>query len=185
MQLLAIDFETGTEEIASACAVGLVLGDEHRIEREFYSLVRPPRHAGWVSEIHHITWEDVADQPSFAELWPEMAPFFDAAEVLIAHKAKYDKAVLEAMCEEAGLPVPDKPWICSLHLSQAMWKLPTYRLDALAAGFGFPLEAHNALSDATAALKLVQRALAEGGHLSNGLLKKSDRKRLPPENAAG
>ena len=179
MHFLAIDFETGTDEIASACSIGLALGDERRVIREYYSLIRPPRHDGWVSEIHHIAWEDVADQRSFAELWSEMKPFFDAADAFVAHKAQYDKAVLEATCAEAGIAPPDKPWICSLHLAEHMWKLPGYRLDQLSARFGIGLERHNALSDAQAALKLVQHALAEGGKPEFGLLKKSDRKRLP------
>ncbi|HXZ67870.1 MAG TPA: exonuclease domain-containing protein [Alphaproteobacteria bacterium] len=179
MRFLAIDFETGTDEIASACSIGLALGDERRVLREHYSLIRPPRHEGWVSDIHHITWQDVADQPSFGELWPEIKPLFDAADAFIAHKAQYDKSVLEATCAEAGTKAPDKPWICSLHMAEHMWKLPSYRLDDLSRGFGIALERHNALSDAQAALKIVQRALAEGGKPEFGLLKKSDRARLP------
>jgi len=187
MNLLAIDFETGTEEIASACAIGLALGDERRITREFYSLIRPPRREGWVSEIHSITWEDVADQPSFAALWPQLEPFFDAADAFIAHKAQYDKSVLEATCAEAGIAVPDKPWICSLHLAEHMWKLPSYRLSDLAASFGIMLERHNALSDAHAALKLVQHAILEGGRPEFGALRKADLRRLKavsPDSAA-
>ncbi|MFZ1991848.1 MAG: exonuclease domain-containing protein [Alphaproteobacteria bacterium] len=179
MQFLAIDFETGTDEIASACSIGLALGDERRVLREYYSLIRPPRHDGWSSEIHGITWQDVADQRSFAELWPEIKPFFNSADAFVAHKAQYDKSVLEATCGEAGIAAPDKPWICSLHMAEHMWKLSGYRLDELSRRFGIALERHNALSDAQAALKIVQRALAEGAKPEFGLLKKSDRARLP------
>ena len=179
MKFLAIDFETGTDDIASACSIGLALGDERRILREYYSLIRSPRHDGWVSDIHNITWEDVADQRSFGGLWGDIEPFIHAADALIAHKAQYDKAVLEASCREAGIAPPDKPWICSLHMAEHMWKLPGYRLDELSARFGIMIERHNALSDAQAALRIVQHALAEGGKPEFGLLKKSDRKRLP------
>ena len=179
MQLLAIDFETGTEDIASACAIGLALGDAHRIEREYYTLIRPSRHEGWVSEIHHITWDDVKDQRSFGALWPEMLPLFEAADAFVAHKAQYDKEVLDAMCSESGIQITTRPWICSLHLSQKMWKdLPGYRLDELCAHFAIPLETHNALSDAQGALRLVQHALAEGGKLSYGALHHRDRRGL-------
>ena len=179
MHFLAIDFETGTDEIASACSIGLALGDERRVLREHYSLIRPPRHDGWCSEIHGITWADVADQRTFAESWPEMKPFFDAADAFVAHKAQYDKSVLEATCAEAAISPPGKPWICSLHMAEHMWKLPSYRLDDLSRRFGIMLERHNALSDAQAALKLIQRAIAEGAKPEFGLLKKSDRARLP------
>jgi DNA polymerase-3 subunit epsilon len=178
MRFLAIDFETGTDEIASACSIGLALGDERRVVQEYYSLIRPPRHAGWGAEIHHITWEDVADQRSFAELWSEIRALFEAADAFIAHKAQFDKSVLEATCREAGIAPPDKPWIDSLHMAEHMWKLPSYRLDALSKEFGIMLERHNALSDAQAALKLIQRAIAEGAKPEFGLLKKSDRARL-------
>lgn len=178
MRFLAIDFETGTDDIASACSIGLVLGDERRITREYYSLIRSPRHDGWSSEIHGITWEDVADQRSFGGLWDEMEPFFRAADAFIAHKAQYDKAVLEASCAEAGIAPPDKPWIDSLHMAEHMWKLPSYRLDELSKRFGIMLDRHNALSDAQAALRIIQRALAEGAEPEFGALKKADRKRL-------
>ncbi len=178
MRFLAIDFETGTDDIASACSIGLALGDEKRITREYYSLIRSPRHEGWVSDIHGITWQDVADQRAFGGLWDEIAPFFEAADAFIAHKAQYDKAVLEASCKEAGIAPPDKPWICSLHMAEHMWKLESYRLDEISKRFGIMLERHNALSDAQAALKVVQRALAEGGKPEFGALRKSDRKRL-------
>lgn len=175
MRFLAIDFETGTDDIASACAIGLALGDERLIAREYYSLIRPPRHDSWSSEIHGIAWEDVAGQRSFGGLWDEIEPFFQAADAFVAHKAQYDKAVLEASCREAGIAPPDKPWICSLHMAEHMWKLPSYRLDDLSRRFGIMIERHNARSDARAALKLVQRAFAEGAKPEFGLLKKSDK----------
>jgi DNA polymerase-3 subunit epsilon len=179
MKFLAIDFETGTASDASACAIGLALGDERRVWREYYSLIRPDENDGWVSEIHGITWDDVKDQRSFAEIWPEIAPLFSIADAYVAHKAKADKTILELMCAEAQVPAPDKPFICTLHLAEHMWKLPGYRLDELASRFGITHERHNALSDARAALRLLQYALREGAKPEYGLLKKSDRQRLP------
>jgi DNA polymerase III subunit epsilon len=179
MNFLAIDFETGTESDASACAIGLALGDERRVLREYYSLIKPTHHTGWVSEIHGITWDDVKDQRRFAEIWPEISAFFDSADAYVAHKAKADKTILEVISDEANIAPPDKPYICTLHLAEHMWKLPGYRLDELAARFGITHERHNALSDARAALRLLQHALSEGGKPEYGLLKKSDRQRLP------
>jgi DNA polymerase-3 subunit epsilon len=179
MKFLAIDFETGTESDASACAIGLALGDERRVMREYYSLIKPSQNSGWVSEIHGITWDDVKDQRSFAQIWPEIVPLFELADLYVAHKAKADKTILELICAEAQLSPPDKPFICTLHLAEHMWKLPGYRLDALASRFGITHERHNALSDARASLRLLQHALSEGGKAEDGLLKKSDRHRIP------
>jgi DNA polymerase III epsilon subunit-like protein len=67
---VALDFETADYSPDSACALGLVRVENHRVVQRAYSLIKPPRRRFVFTYLHGITWEDVAHQPSFAELWP-------------------------------------------------------------------------------------------------------------------
>jgi len=71
---VAIDFETADYPRESACAVGLVRVENHRIVERKYSLIKPPREKFVFTYLHGITWEDVANQPTFRELWPKYSP---------------------------------------------------------------------------------------------------------------
>jgi DNA polymerase III epsilon subunit-like protein len=99
----ALDFETADYPRDSACALGLVRVENHRIVRRTYHLIRPPRRRFAFTYLHGITWEDVAQQPTFADLWPSLTPFLEGADFLAAHNALFDRSVLQRCCETAGL----------------------------------------------------------------------------------
>lgn len=71
---VALDFETADYSPDSACALGLVRVENHQIVERTYSLIKPPRQRFVFTYLHGITWEDVANQPTFAELWPTYSP---------------------------------------------------------------------------------------------------------------
>ena len=77
---VALDFETADYSRDSACALGLVRVENHRIVRRTYHLIRPPRRRFSFTYLHGITWEDVAHQPTFAELWPSLTPFLEGVD---------------------------------------------------------------------------------------------------------
>src|SRR5918912_1604474 len=106
---VAIDFETADNGPDSACAVGLVRVVDWQVVASTARLVRPPRRWIRFSYIHGITWEHVADQPVFAQVWPELRPLLDGAEYLVAHNAAFDRGVLRACCAAAGLEVAPQP----------------------------------------------------------------------------
>src|SRR4051812_21920090 len=109
---VALDFETADRGPDSACAVALVRVEGGAVVRRAVRLVRPPRPSFPFTYIHGIRWRDVKDQPTFAELWPELAPLLAGADFLAAHNAGFDRRVLTACCQMAGLPAPGQPFVC-------------------------------------------------------------------------
>src|SRR5262245_32750120 len=155
MNFVAIDFETADPGADSACAIGLVRVADGEVVSRVSRLVRPPRRWIRFTYIHGIEWRHVADQPTFVQLWPELAPFLDGADHLVAHNASFDRGVLRACCETAGLEMPPLPFVCSMQLARRTWGVRPTRLPDVCRFLGIPLQHHDALSDAEAAARIV------------------------------
>src|SRR4051812_36416741 len=111
---VAIDFETADHGPDSACAVGLVRVENGAIVARASRLIRPPRRYIRYTRIHGITWAMAEREPCFGELWPTVADMLDGADRLVAHNAPFDRNVLRACCEAAGLPMPAQPFLCTV-----------------------------------------------------------------------
>jgi DNA polymerase III epsilon subunit-like protein len=99
---VALDFETADYPRDSACALGLVRVENHRIVQRAYHLIRPPRRRFSFTYLHGITWEDVAGQPTFAELWPDLTPILEGVDFLAAHNASFDRSVRSGAVRPRG-----------------------------------------------------------------------------------
>jgi DNA polymerase-3 subunit epsilon len=166
LTFVAIDFETADAGADSACAVGLVRVENWEVVATAARLVRPPRRWIRFSYIHGITWQQVADQPAFRDLWPELVPLLDGAQHLVAHNAPFDRGVLRACCEAAGLAVPPLPFVCSMQVARQTWGVRPTKLSDVCRFLNIPLKHHDALSDAEAAARIViaaRRAFVGGG----------------------
>jgi DNA polymerase III subunit epsilon len=159
---VAIDFETADPGADSACAVGLVRVEGWQVVAREARLIRPPRKYIRFSYIHGITWPKVQDAPFFGELWPQVAPVLDGADFLVAHNAPFDRGVLRACCEAAGLAVPALPFVCSMREARQAWGVRPTRLPDVCRYLGLTLNHHDALSDAEAAARIVIAARAGG-----------------------
>lgn len=163
---VAIDFETADPGPDSACAVGLVKVVDNGIVDQAKYLIRPPRRPpyNWFpfTRIHRITWDMVAAAPSFAELWPELAGFLDDTDCLVAHNARFDRAVLLACCAAAGLPLPAQRFACTVELARAAWQLRPTRLPDCCRYLGIRLDHHDPLSDAVACARIAVAAVEDG-----------------------
>ncbi len=156
----AIDFETANRYRNSACAVGLVRVQGGRVTRRAEYLIRPPFSLFEFTYIHGLTWAAVARSPSFAQLWPKIAPFFVGVDFVAAHNASFDQSVLGACCRWHGIPEPRVPFRCSLRLARATWGLPRNTLQHVADYLDIELDHHRAGSDAEACAKIVLTAFA-------------------------
>jgi DNA polymerase III subunit epsilon len=152
---VALDFETADYPRDSACALGLVRVENHRIVRRTYHLIRPPRRRFSFTYLHGITWEDVALQPTFAELWPGLAPFIEDVDFLAAHNASFDRSVLQRCCETAGLIPPALPFECTVRLARQTWDIFPTKLNNVCDYLGITLKHHHAASDAEACALIV------------------------------
>lgn len=159
---VAIDFETANQQRNSACALGLAKGRKGSIEVVRSFLIRPPASQFEFSHIHGLHWEDVRDEPTFGELWPTLLAWFDDAEFVAAHNARFDGRVLQACCAEYGIRAPRLPFTCTVELARRQWGIYPTRLPNVCRRLGIPLRHHEPGSDAEACARIVLAAQAEG-----------------------
>jgi DNA polymerase-3 subunit epsilon len=160
---LAIDFETANYERRSACAIGMVRVEKAAIVERAYHLIRPPSTSFVFTDLHGIEWKDVCYEPRFEDLWPTIEPLFAGVDFLVAHNAGFDRSVLNACCEAAGIAVPDIPFECTVKTARRVWKIFPTKLPDVCSFLGIPLRHHEAASDSEACARIMIEALrAEG-----------------------
>lgn len=159
---VAIDFETATFRRDSACAIGLAAGSDNRILLSRTYLIRPPRPRFMFSDLHGLTWNDVRDAPSFAELWPTLRAWIHGAAFLAAHNAPFDRSVLHACCARYGLSPPRTPFVCTVQLARTQWGIRPTKLPDVCRRLRIPLSHHDPEADAVACARIVLAAKAAG-----------------------
>lgn len=156
---IAIDFETATDQMNSACSIGIACVEKFEIKKTYYSLIQPPRNEYLSSntKIHGLSAKDTADAPLFPEVWNEIAPLFSDC-IVVAHNVRFDLSVLKACLDLYHLQVPDFPYIDSIAVSNRAVKDKTcgQTLVERAAYFNIPMGTHhNALDDAVTCANIV------------------------------
>lgn len=156
MDFVAIDFETANGSRNSACSLGVVIVERGRITDRRYSLINPQTNfQRYCTYIHGITESAVKTAPTFSDIYPALFNMLDG-QVLVAHNAPFDVAVLKASCDGRGFAMPRVDPFCSVEMSRVAWpELAHHRLNSLAEQFGLDLRHHNAIGDATACAQLV------------------------------
>jgi DNA polymerase-3 subunit epsilon len=154
LDFTAIDFETANSSNASACAVGLVRVRDGRIVEKTGWLIRPPAGHDVFFElnirIHGIQPEHVAGAATWTEQLADIVAFA-GGDILVAHNAGFDMAVLKRACDATGDECPPYRYACSLQVARKVYRLESYRLPFVAAEAGFADFAHhNATADAMA-----------------------------------
>jgi DNA polymerase-3 subunit epsilon len=160
---VAIDFETADHGPDSACAVGLVRVEGLKVVHRESLRLRPPRQQVLFTHVHGITWEMVKDAPRFADAWPRLAPILDGAFAVAAHNAPFDRRVLAACCQAAGLGVPALPFLCTVQLARRKWRLKPNDLPSVCRRLEIGLVHHDPLSDAEACARIVIAATGGTG----------------------
>ncbi|MBA3066023.1 3'-5' exonuclease [bacterium] len=155
---VAIDFETADHGHDSACAIGIVRVEGGRITESTHYLIRPPRRDFMFTYVHGITWDDVKDEPTFAELWPEIGRKLAGAHYLAAHNKGFDRTVLRVCCENAGVEMPSAPFICTVQASRKILDIRPATLDNVCRVLRIKLKHHDPLSDANACARIVLKA---------------------------
>jgi DNA polymerase-3 subunit epsilon len=159
----AIDFETADYGRDSACAVGVVVVEGDRVVEELSCLIRPPRRDIIFSYLHGITWEMVADQRVFGDVWRELESLLAGVDFLAAHNAGFDRSVLIHGCHLAGLAVPAADFLCTVKLARKAFGLTEAKLPDVCRHLGIGLATHHeALADARACAGIVVEARRRG-----------------------
>ncbi len=159
---VALDFETADQGRDSACSIALVRVEQGTIVHREHRLIRPPRRTFQFTAIHGISWSQVAQAPTFDELWPPLAACLVGAQFIAAHNASFDAGVLRACCEQAGLRPPSQPFVCTVQVARRAWNLRPTKLPDVCRHLGLPLQHHDALSDAEACANIVLAARRDG-----------------------
>ncbi len=156
----AIDFETANGHRASVCSVGIVIVREGEVADTLYRLIRPrPNfYSYWNTRIHGMRYEDTAEAPDFAEVWPGVAPLIEGLP-LVAHNSPFDEGCLRAAFQLFGMPYPGYRFFCTCRASRRYFpQLPNHKLGTVAAHVGFDLQHHHhALADAEACAAIALR----------------------------
>jgi DNA polymerase III subunit epsilon len=159
LDFTAIDFETANASSASACAVGLARVRDGKVVATANWLIKPPpghdRFFEFNTGIHGIRAEDVARALGWSEQLDALTAFA-GADILVAHNAGFDMAVLRRACEATGDVCPPYRYFCSLQVSRKVYALESYRLPLVAAEAGYGrFSHHDALADALACAHIV------------------------------
>ena len=141
-----------TDRIIEIAAVEII--DLKITGREIRRRVNPDGvQVQWLSYlVHGIKNEDLASEPVFGAVWPEIAAFIGNSR-LIAHNAPFDMRFIAAECKRAGLadltenvPVED-----SITLAKRLWPGKSPSLDNVCRRLNISLEGrkkhHDALLD--------------------------------------
>jgi DNA polymerase-3 subunit epsilon len=166
---VAIDFETADQGRDSACAVALVRVEQGAIVRREVRLIRPPRRNFLFTWVHGITWDAVANAPTFAEVWAELSQLLNGATLLAAHNSAFDRGVLKACCEQGGLTPPALPFHCSMQLARKHWNVRPTKLPDVCRFLGLPLQHHDAGSDAEACARILLEVARRAAAISSPL----------------
>ena len=136
LDFTAIDFETANPSNASACAVGLVKVRGGEVVAQTGWLIQPPaghdRFFELNTRIHGITAADVIGAPTWTGQLAAMDAFI-GGDVLVAHNAGFDMAVIKRACEATGDDCPPYRYACSLQVARKFYQLESYRLPFVAA----------------------------------------------------
>lgn len=167
LDFVAIDWETANRYRSSPIQVGLAVVRGGKVAETWGSLMRPPRLFNRFDPdcvaIHGLLPDDVAGQPTFLELWPEVERRFEGLP-LVAHNAAFDIPVIRDTLRISGRPSPTLDFACSLVLSRRHCSLEHFGLDAVAADLGVLLaQHHDATADATACAGITLDLAARAG----------------------
>jgi DNA polymerase-3 subunit epsilon len=150
----AIDFETAQGYRHSICQVGIVRVENGIISEEINLLVQPPDNYYWEKfiDIHGITPEDTANEPTFNKIWHKIEHLIKDQDVVAHNGISFDFPVLEKTLEYYGMVAPQYNKHCT-------YRLYKDNLASLCQEHQIPLNHHDALSDARACAELYLKHL--------------------------
>jgi DNA polymerase III epsilon subunit-like protein len=165
LDFVAIDFETANYFRGSACSVGVVHVENGQVVRTRSQYIYQDEFAKFHTALHGITPEDVADAPTFAEVWPGILDSIGDLP-LVAHNAAFDTGVIRDALVDSDMVWPDLTYACTLVASRRTYDLASYRLPFVAQAAGIEFDSsrhHRADADAeVAALVMLDIARAHG-----------------------
>lgn len=157
MNFIALDFETATHERNSACELGICVVENTKIVETKSWLIKPPSFPYFNQNninVHGINPKDVANAPTFDEIWSEVDDLL-YGNLMMAHNAAFDASVLRCCLEYYGIFKPKTKYLCSIPVAKKSWaNLQSYGLKNLANHHQIKFNHHRADADAEVCAKI-------------------------------
>lgn len=166
MNFVSMDFETANGRRSSACSLALVLVRDSQIVDSFYTLINPQEEFNYRNiQIHHIHPEDVANAPTFDQVWPHIQTLFDNSHLVAAHNASFDNSVLKNTLSNYNILVPKYLTIDTLRTSRKFYPdFPDHKLNTVSDKLNIDLRNHhNALADSVACAEILLKTEQQFG----------------------
>ena len=135
--------------------------EKNKIVHKAAHLIRPPSRQFMFTYIHGISWNDVAAQPTFGDIWSEISEYFEGVDFIAAHNASFDSGVLRACCARYEIEIPAVPFTCTVQVARNTWDIYPTKLPDVCKYLDIKLNHHDALSDALACAHIVMAAQRE------------------------
>lgn len=145
---IAVDFETATSDLSSACSIGIAAVSKGKIVDKYHALIQPPgnQYDDRNIAVHGITPEDTKKAPSASSVLPALIPYIASGAPIIAHNAHFDMSVLAR--SKGSLTIPDFEYIDTMDMARPFVS-GGISLPQCAKYFGISTgHHHNALDDA-------------------------------------
>lgn len=157
-----LSLETGGPNEGDIFAIGMMKIVDGEIGDKFVSLVCPPTKNAWFAEPLGLTWRDVRDFPSLANLWPHVTKFMDGADAFVAHDAFRVRESLHAACGQFRLSAPKAPFYCTAKGARTRLALPGHELADACGLLGIPMDKNGTLAKARACAEIFLALLRQG-----------------------
>ncbi|GAB6092543.1 3'-5' exonuclease [Furfurilactobacillus curtus] len=158
MNFVAMDFETASSQRHSACSLALTVVRHNQVVDEFYTLIKPDTEFSWRNvQIHGIHERDVADAPTFPEVWPHINQFYTNNQLVVAHNAPFDNGVLKSTLAHYELAPTHYLTLDTVKTSRRFFPdFPNHRLNTVSERLNIELDHHhNALDDSLACANIL------------------------------
>ena len=165
IKFIAIDFETANSDRDSACSLGLVEFNLSKITNQKHYLINPNTSVfSNYARNHWVSKAMVSDAPDFMEVWKEIKNKFYNSDFIVAHNYSFERSVIQRNFWKRRLYDEDDKlleirWMCTVELARSYFSISPTTLPNVCRKLGIDLNHHDALSDALASCKILQKII--------------------------
>lgn len=156
-KIAVFDVETPNGQNDSICSIGIVILEKNIIKDKVYYLINPETHFDIINtNIHGISEYDVANSPTFPEVWENIKNYFSGC-LLVGHNVTFDLCCIKKSLKRYHIDALPVYYIDTLTISRDLIKdSVNHKLNTLCDYFNIKLtNHHNALDDSYATAELL------------------------------
>ena len=165
-KIVVFDVETPNFNNDRICSIGIAIIENGVVASTVNYLVNPECAFDYRNiNIHGIRPEDVADAPTFPEVWDIIGSDF-RANLLVAHNAMFDLGVLKKTLVYYGIDESLVYYVDTLRIARQMLKeTANHKLPTLCWYYDIELNHHDSGSDSNACAELLLNLIEDGAVL--------------------